>query len=495
MNIQKLRVSMKYCAGLAVLLALHTPATVQAVTTPEDTLLVWAGDALHQAPDFVSVVDFNKNSRTYGKVLRVVPLPAGNTTTPLLPTASSAPWASATDKNGNFYGGAIGNEPHHTGVSADKKTFVGSGLLSALNGQNQVFFFDITRPRYPKFSLAEGAQNNGNPNFAGSLTYASIADEFKGLNNNHFLATFMGSFSGNSPGRLLEYDEHHKLVGVWPALNDNDPAIPSAFNPHGLSFDESRNVLVTSDFICPIHTIFGHEHDGGNSDVFRGSVRYWNFNTRKITKTIPVGDGKAGTIDVNLIPNDGKNRSYTAGVIDGKLYLVDPTANSGQGTATVVFDFNTHPSFIEADGTPPWPHLIRINRGGTRLFITVNYQGKHGRVAQFNISNRTAPKLLSVVDLGPNSGPHYLRLTQDEQRLLVSDYFVDENLGVNASDIGHVRIEGDHKVHVLNVTGNSIKLDTNFKLDFTKDIKNIPGYGGTYPVNSRPHSFVLVGGS
>ncbi|QWF72197.1 hypothetical protein KEF85_07035 [Methylomonas paludis] len=458
--------------------------TSQAVKPPpplptEDTLLVWAGDKLHKAPDFLSVIDLNASSATYGKVLRTVPLPSA-----VLPTSANAPWANLTDKNGNLYGGAIGNEPHHVGLSADKKTFVGGGLLSVLNGQNQSFFFDVTNPRQPSFISAEGAQVDG------SLTYASIADEYEPVSNGHFLATFMGSWDGNAPGRLIEYDTHHHVVGVWP--DKLDANIPAGFNPHGISFDESRNLLVTSDFICPIHTILGHSHDGGNSDLFRGSVRYWNFDTRQIKQTIPVGDGKAGTIAVELIPRDSKERAFASGVIDGKLYLIDPNADSGKGSATPVFDFNTHPGFVEADGTPPWPHLIRINKIGTRLFITLNYQGQHGRVAQFNIENPTAPKLLGVVNLGVGSGPHFLELSNDEKRLVVSDYFLDENLGVDAAPIGIVGVEGDHKVHVLNVTPNNLQLDSKFKLDFSSDIVNIPGYGGAYPVNGRPHGFALI---
>jgi len=446
-----------------------------------DTLLLWAGDKLHKAPDFVAVVDFDQRSLNYGKVLNVVPLPAG-----ILPTAPSAPWATITDKSGNYYGGAIGNEPHHVGVSADKKTFIGGGLLSVLNGQNQTFFFDISNPRQPKFVSAEGAQPNG------SLSYASIADDFKALSNGNFLGTFMGSWSGNAPGRLIEYDNAHNLVGIWP--DKDDAKLPAGFNPHGISIDEDRNLLVTSDFICPIHTIYGHEHDGGNGDLFRGSVRYWNFDTRQISKTIPVGDGKAGTIAVELIPDDDKSRAFASGVIDGKLYLIDPTSNRGHGVAIPVFDFNTHPAFIESDGTPPWPHLIRINKTGTRLFITLNYLGKHGRVAQFNIENPKKPKLLGLVDLGAGSGPHFLELSRDEKRLVVTDYFVDENLGADASAIGIVQVEGDHKVHVLSVSENKLTLDPKFELDLSTAIAAIPELDSNVPINGRPHGFAIIEG-
>jgi hypothetical protein len=456
----------------------------------QDTLLVWAGDKAHKAPDFVAVVDFDPKSGTYGKVLRTVPLPAGTWQTPQLPTSPSAPWAAYNDDQGKLYGGAIGNEPHHVGVSADKKTFAAGGLLSILNGQNQTFFFDISNPRQPVFTSSEGSQSGE------SLEYASIADEFAPLANGNFLGTFMGSFSGNAPGRVLEYDNQHHLVGIWPDKQDSN--LPAGFNPHGISINDEDNLLVTSDFICPIHTLFGHEHDGGNSDLFRGSVRYWDLATRQIKQTIPVGDGAAGTIAVQLIPEDSAHRSFASGVIDGKLYLIDPKANNGAGTATAVFDFNIAEGFQVSKATPPWPHLIRINKEGTRLFITLNYQGQHGKVALFDIHQPEHPKLLSVADLGEGSGPHFLELTDDEKRLVVTDYFLDENYGHDpATDTpvqnGIVSIEGDHKIHVLNIDDDKLVADSKFNLDFSKDITSIPGYAGQYPVDGRPHGFALLG--
>ena len=229
----------------------------------DDTLLVWAGDKAHRSPDFVAVVDFERTSPTYGKVLRTVPLPLS------LPT--SVPNST----------GALGNEPHHVGVSSDGRTFVGGGLLSVLRGQDQAFFFDITNPRFPKFLKADNPPN------------ASIADEFEPLSNGGFLTTFMGGPSGSQPGRVVEYDAHNNYVQTWPL----SPPTDGTFNPHGIAVDERHNLIVTSDFICPAHTLLV---PGGGGAQFRGSVRVWDLAKRTIVKTIPVGDPASppGTINV-----------------------------------------------------------------------------------------------------------------------------------------------------------------------------------------------------
>jgi selenium-binding protein 1 len=324
------------------------------------------------------------------------------------------------------------------------------GLLSVLKGQDQVFFFDVSRPRYPTFIRSD------NP------PQASITDEFAALDNGGFLVTFMGGGDGAHPGRVVEYDAAMAPVQTWPATPPQD-----GFNPHGISIDEAHNLMVTSDFICPLRTLHVH---GGNAADIRGSVRVWDFAQRSIVRTIVVGDPAhpAGTMEVQLIPHDQRLRAITAGMVDDKLYLVDTQG----GTAKAVFDFDV----FSTPTAPAMPQLLKMNREGTRLFVTLNGAGK---VVMLNIARPDHPEVMSVVDLGPDSGPHFLRLTADERRLVVTDYFLVEDLAPG----GIVNVEGDHKVHVINIHGNRLELDPAFDLDFDRDISTGP---------ARPHGVVML---
>lgn len=398
-------------------------ASIGRVASPEDTLIVWASDKAHVAPDFLAVVDFDEHSSTYGKVLSTMPLPA------------------------SLGSGAFDNEPHHVGLSSDGKILALGGLLSVLRGQDQVFFFDVTRPRDPQFIRSDNPPG------------ASITDDFDSLNNGGFLATFMGSPDGANPGRVVEYDSNQRFVRAWPTNPPSD-----GFDPHGIAIDEAHNLMLTSDFICPLHSL---NVPGGGELILRGSVRVWDLAQRSIKMKIVVGDPSksAGTMDVKLIPGDPQLRGFTAGMADNKLYLLD----TKRGTATAVYDFSPF-----AAPNAPMPQLISINHDGTRLFTTLNGAGK---IVQFNISEPEHPRVLDIVDLGPGSGPHYLRLSRDEKRLVISDYFLVQDLAPG----GVVNAEGDHKIHVIKIYGNHMTLDPDFDLDFNRDI-------GTGP--ARPHGMV-----
>ena len=204
----------------------------------------------------------------------------------------------------------------------------------------------------------------------------------------------MGGANGAHPGRVVKYDASLNRVKAWPVDPPTD-----GFNPHGLAIDEAHNLMVTSDFICPLRTL---HVEGGDTAHLRGSIRVWDLEKRAITNTITVGDPghPAGTMEVQLIPHDQRLRAFTAGMAEENLYLVD----TQEGTAKAVFNFNV----FAVLNTHVMPQLLRINKQGTRLFVTLNYGGAAGKVVMFDIVRPDQPKLLSVVDLGPGSGPHFL---------------------------------------------------------------------------------------
>lgn len=376
-------------------------------------LFICAGDQARTAPDFLAVIDFNEKSPSYGKVLATAPVVGPN---------------------------ATGNEFHHIGLSIDARTAACGGLLSVLKGQDEVFFFDVSNPLAPKF------RSSANP------PLSAITDDFHALPNGGFLVTMMGGAQGHAPGRVAEFGGALNLVKEYP---DNPPM--DGFNPHGISVRPEINLMVTSDFICPSTTLNAVP---GGLDL-RGSVRVWDLNRREILQTIEIPNA-GGTIDVKLIPGDRDQRGYTAGMLSDQLYLID----SKQGTAKPVFDFTT----IAKGG---WPQLMQVTHDGKRLFISMN---QAGRVAMFDISEPEKPRLLQVLDLGANSGPHYIKLTGDDRRLVVSDYFLNED------SFGKVHAEGDHKIHVVRVTGSDLALDPRFALDFNTAFASGP---------ARPHGIAI----
>jgi len=370
----------------------------------EKTLYIWAGDAERVRPDFLAVIDFNESSANYGKVLRTVPVPPP---------------------------GNVGNEPHHCHLSADRNVLACGGLLSVLSGQNGIFFFDVSNARKPEFLFSTSAPSS------------SITDDFLPLPGGGFLVTQMGSATGDAPGRLAEFDRHLRLVAEHPTSPPTD-----GFNPHGISARFDLDLLVTSDFINPASTL----NSWPGPVELRGSLRFWNLSRREIVRTVFLPEA-LGSMDVKLIPGDPHGRAVTANMFSGLVYTVDPT----DGSVVQSFDCEDIVPHVEVPVPGGMVQLLAMPESGDRL-IFASFQA--GQVGLLDISDPGAFKQLSVVNLGVGAGPHDIDLTEDDARLVVTDYFLDED------GFGRIHFDGDRKVRVIKVTRDALTLDPRFDLDF-----------------------------
>ncbi len=291
--------------------------------------------------------------------------------------------------------------------------------------------------------------------FAKSAPLSSITDDFFPLPEGGFLITQMGSASGGAPGRIAEFDKHLNLVKEWP---DQPPA--DGFNPHGISGRPDLNLLVTSDFINPVTTLNVFTGD----PVLRGAIRVWDLKTRSIRSTVQIPDA-IGTMDVRLIPGDPLGRAFTAGMFDGHVYLVD----TFHGTAKEVFDCETIVPHIEVPVRGGMTQILAMPESGDRL-IFASFQA--GQVGMLDVIDPEHPVQSGIVNLGVGAGPHDIGLTDDDKRLIVTDYFLNED------DFGKIHFEGDHKVHVIRVFKHKLEIDKRFNLDFNTAFATGP---------ARPH--------
>ena len=133
------------------------------------------------------------------------------------------------------------------------------------------------------------------------------------------------------------------------------------------------------------------------------------------------------------------------------MYSVDPT----DGSYTQAFDMNDVTPHVDTPVRGGMPGLLAVPRSGRRL-ITATLMA--GQVVMLDISNPKQFKQVSVVSFGANSGPHSVHLTHDDKRLVVTNYFL------NQDGVGKVHLDGDRTVHVLDVREQSLTIDPAFKV-------------------------------
>jgi hypothetical protein len=228
--------------------------------------------------------------------------------------------------------------------------------------------------------------------------------------------------------------------------------------------------MMTADFILPSSTLAGSA-----GPVLRGSVRIWDYKARKITKTVeiqsPDGGPALGTMDVKILPRDPLGTAYTAGMFDGHIYRIDPLS----GTGTAAFDLSTVTPHVDTPVKGGMGQILATPQSGDRLIFGTFMAGQ---VVMLDTTDRANLKQVpgAIVSFGANAGPHNLVLTGDDSRLVVSDYFLNED------DQGIIHFEGDHKVRVVKVTHDSLTEDTRFQLDFNTAFPTGP---------ARPHGLAM----
>jgi len=423
--------------ALTFLFAVASTSFAQRGRTRDETILyVWASDQAHVAPDFLAVIDFDQASWTYGSVITTVPLPPP---------------------------GNIGNEPHHCHLSANKQVLACGGLLSLLKGQNGIFFFDVTDARHPRFLMSTKALDS------------SITDDFFPLPEGGFLITQMGSATGESPGRVAEFNgrlrfvaNHFGRVSMFRELPAEPPL--DGFNPHGIAVRPELNLMLTADFILPSSTLAGSA-----GPVLRNTVRVWDYDARKITNTIrvfaPDGSPALGLMDVKLLPNDPNGAGYTIGMFDGFVYRIDPK----NGTAAPAFDLTNVTPHVDSPVRGGMGQIMATPNSGDRLICALFGTGQ---VVMFDATDRSNLRQIpaALVSFGKDAGPHNLELTENDSRLVVVDYFL------NQDDAGIIHFDGDHKVRVVKVGRDSLLEDERFNLDFDTAFPTGP---------ARPHGIAM----
>jgi len=107
------------------------------------------------------------------------------------------------------------------------------------------------------------------------------------------------------------------------------------------------------------------------------------------------------------------------------------------------------------------------NSKGTRYVMS---NPSSGWLILLDTSDAQNPKVLDALNFGVKSGLHSMDLSSDENFIMVSGYFINEdNLGV-------LHYDGDRTVHVVQIADTQL-IRTDFNVDFNVAVD--------YPM--RPH--------
>eukprot|EP01099_Mayorella_cantabrigiensis_P001391 TRINITY_DN1602_c0_g4_i1.p1 TRINITY_DN1602_c0_g4~~TRINITY_DN1602_c0_g4_i1.p1 ORF type:complete len:643 (+),score=143.45 TRINITY_DN1602_c0_g4_i1:74-2002(+) len=375
-------------------------------------LYAWAGAADRTDPDYVAIIDVVPGSPTYKKVVGKAELP---------------------------HDLAVNNEPHHMQFINNNTMLVAGGLFTQFTRPQSVFFWNVSNPVAPTFVKADIPQTSSAP------------DEFIAVPKGGFLVTLMGAMDGSSPGAIGEWDANLNMVGEWPPLAER----PVGFNPHGISLDVDRDMLITTDFFDPRSSFVKSP-----PLLLRDTIRIWKpWSKRRISATVKIPEGQ-GMMDIKFLPHNTDGLAYTTNF--GSQGMLIWAINTSNSQALPVFNVSSFYNCSQRDFMyhSPVP-------GGTKWVVTNSYSGL---LILFDIADPVNPILIDSIVFGIATGIHSIDISDDSRYVGVSGYFLDED------DFGIIREDGDRCVHIAELTSVGL-VKTDFSVNLDTDVP--------YPI--RPH--------
>ncbi|CAF2886112.1 unnamed protein product [Rotaria sp. Silwood2] len=438
--------------GIFLLIVSSWTAENEARKSSSSVLYVWSGQdrSVPNAADFVAVIDFDEKSPTYGNILRTVSL-------------------ISDPVNGI---GQVGNEPHHSSISADGRYYVTGGLLSFLSGNKEVFVWHI--PKNPR----EG------PQFLYALNVSgACVDEFLPIGRSEFLVSMMCNEKAANPGDIVYFNAETRMT---KSILKNISAFID-FNPHGFGQLSNGSIFV-GDYLEPI-TLVG---TNPSQIIFRNTARHilpdgtlertfqFQFPTTPGSST-GIGVG-IGFMELKPIPGDPFGRSYACGTSVNNIYLIGP----GMPQPILAIDL----SQVNGNQKRISAGLLSFFSNGQRLLMT--FQMRYIILA--NTTRPEKPNILRVFDfctdptlkyvtIGiPDSfekttfakfctqnnnitGSHAVLKPKYENRFIVMNYFLK---------FGLAQFSGTRTVHAFKLNKDLTdfeydhKFNPNFQLDHSR---------------------------
>jgi hypothetical protein len=277
-----------------------------------------------------------------------------------------------------------GNGPHHTEheMPADGQLFA-NGFDSG-----QSFIFDLTDPAAPRIVRQFG-----------DVAGFSHPHSFLRMPNGNVLATFqMRHEHGTGAVRT------GGIVEMTPA---GEPVRSSSADLPGME----AGIRVYSGQVIPaLDRIVTTTTDMHKDDDASRNLQLWRLSDLALLRTFPLPDGPAGnegrlTAEPRLMP-DG--RTLLVSTFSCGLYLVQGLDGDSPSSRLVA-------SFPQKAGTYCAIPVI----SGNFYLVTVP---AWNAVVSLDISDPSAPKEVSRLTLAPGDVPHWIAISPDQRRVVVTGY-------------------------------------------------------------------------
>jgi len=223
---------------------------------------VYVGTSVKQ-PDYLATVDVDPKSPTYSQVVHRLAMPK------------------------------LGDELHHFGwnacsschghVDMERRYLIVPGLSSS-----RIHIVSCAEAAAPKLhKVIEPEEIIRKTGLTAPHTVHCLAD-------GHIMISMLGDAEGNGPGGFLLLDQDFNVAGRW-----EKDAAGMKYN-YDFWYQPRKNVMVSSEWAAPKTFSGGFKVEDVAAGKFGQQVHFWDWEARKITNTVDLGDNGRIPLEVRF---------------------------------------------------------------------------------------------------------------------------------------------------------------------------------------------------
>ncbi len=354
------------------------------------TVCLYTGTGV-EAPDYLATIDADPESPTYSQVISRLEMPN------------------------------IGDELHHTGWNAcsschsdsskERKFMIVPGVRSS-----RLHIVDTaTDPRNPTLhKVIEGDEIKSKTNLSAPHTVHCLGSDI--------IISMLGDADGEAPGGFLHLNEDFEIVGRW------EENITGMNYNYDFWYQPRHNMMVSSEWAAPNTFMPGFDLADVDAGKYGHSIHFWDFEARKITKSVDLGEEGMIPLEVRFMHNPDSTHGFVGATLSSNIFHWHQNGSGPQVEKVI----DVPP--VELEGWDfPVPSLITdvLVSMDDRFLYFSNWL--HGDVRQYDISDPSNPKLTGQAWMGGLLGkapvvngreiqgaPQMIQLSLDGKRLFVT---------------------------------------------------------------------------
>jgi selenium-binding protein 1 len=416
-----------------------SPAEAQ--NAPRETLLyvvaLYGGTPIRK-PDYLATVDVDPNSPSYCRVVHRLPMPN-------------------VDDELHHFGWNICSSCHGA-AGRERRYLIVPGL-----GSGRIHIIDAIDPKAPRLTKTiEPDAIRRRANLSAPHTVHCLAD-------GTIMISMLGDADGNAPGGFLLLDPSFDVVGRWEKGTEG-----MRFN-YDFWYQPRHNVMVSSEWAAPKTYSKGFDPKDVAAGKYGTRLYFWDWKERRIGQTVDLGETGRIPLEVRFLHDPESPHGFIGAALSSTVWHW--FKDNDRWAVEKVIDVPT----AKAPGLPdPIPGLITdsIISMDDRFLYFSNWL--HGDVRQYDITDRSRPKLTGQVWVGGllgraptvagqrlRGGPQMLQLSLDGKRLYVTNSLQSTWDNQFYPDIGKA---GAHLLRIdCDTEKGGLTLNESFFVDFGKE--------------------------